>query len=1761
MTEQTMPTVMETIKTIPRKSWESRLWVILLFIIMAAAAYFRFTGLFWGEYSFLHPDERFFVGVTSHISAVDSLGDYFDTAKSTLNPHNVGDTFFVYGTFPLIATRYLADAIFGTVFWEQILQTGRVFSALMDLVTVLLVYLLGARLFNRKIGVLGAAFSAFAVMQIQQSHFYTADSFSTTFTTLALYFAARLATQPILEPSVRAGQKWYQSESVRNSLWFGVAIGSAMACKINTALMAVLLPAAWFIFIMRHPRDQRNELWQITFRDLVVGGAAAFLVFRVLQPYAFSGPGFFGIVPNEKWIANLKELSNQMTGNVDFPPALQWARIPVTFSFTNMVLWGMGLPMGILAWAGFIWMGVRQLNGTWKRSLLVWGWTAIYFIWQSLQGNPTMRYELPIYPTLALTAGWALWNLWEVGRKKMDAGKLQAGRWLKIAAVTTGFLTLAVTFVWAFAFTRIYNRPMTRVEASRWVFQNVPGPVNLEIDTADGQIKQLLPYSPMQILSSAETISIGFTSDTSGLLTSFQFTNIQDLSSNPNPKTLGITLYEVGSEARAAGFGILANTFQSGGGQLLGWNVPLEQPVAVQAGQRYRIDLHVQESEVALGLSGATGATIQTLDGVTKLELPPMIDTIRTMQPGDIRFVPSTSGQLSQVVLNRVVDTIGEPGLKTLRVSISEEGNLAAPLAQTEIVSDFAANDDPRGREYRWQLDHSIQVTAGALYLLRMEVVNSDAKLAVYGSGIAVETPWDDSVPLRMDGYDPFAGLYEGDLNFEMYWDDSLDKLARFEAILERADTITITSNRQWGTTTRVPERYPLTTVYYRELLGCPGQEDLIDCYRTAQVGTYTGRLGFELVRVFQSYPTLGPIQINDQFAEEAFTVYDHPKVFIFKKTADYSQAEVNRILEAVDLSNVIHVIPGQAPDYPADLLLPEDRLAIQQNGGTWSELFDVDALINRYPGFGAVVWYLMILLLGWLIYPLLRIAMKGLPDTGYPLAKTASLLVLTWLVWIAGANNIPFTRWTIGGAVGLLGGVSLALAIWQRKELGSEIKLRWRSYLTVEAVGLAFFLLFLFIRLGNPDLWHPNYGGEKPMDFAYFNAVLKSTTFPPYNPWYAGGWINYYYYGFVVAAVPTKWLGVVPSIAYNLILPTFFSLIALGAYSFGSNVQQWFKSQRSNGDDDDRPGIAPWIAGVSSAVAMLILGNLGTIRMMWEGIMKLVAPGGLIEGANLITQVGWTFRGLAEYFKGAVLPYSPADWYWIPSRAVKGGDAITEFPFFTFLYGDPHAHLFALPITLLALGWALSIVLGKWRWKIDSRVGGWLPFGLTMFLGGVTIGALYPANTWDMPTYLGLGVAAILYSALCYAVLPEKFLPRLPLIIRRLTVAIGAVILLTGLAFVLYQPYQVWYAQGYTKIDLWQGAKTTFYDYFTHWGLFLVILVTWLFWETIDWMEKTPVSALNKLRPYKTVILGGTALFIVVVLFLSYQQKVAVAWLALSLAVWVLLLLLRPGQTDPKRAVLFMIGTAAVLTLAVEIIVLVGDINRMNTVFKFYLQAWTLFSLSAAAGLFWLLPQIELRWKPGWRNAWIAVVGLFVVFAFFYPLTAAPSKMRDRISDSAPHTLDGMAYMQASQYHDQNGLLDLNADYKAIRWLQENVQGSPVIVEANTVEYRWGSRISIYTGLPATIGWNWHQRQQRATIPDTSIWARIDEVTNFYNTTDLEQAVQFLQKYNVRYIIVGQLEQVTYDPFGIAKFPTYAGQYWQQVYLDGSTAIYEVIP
>ena len=680
-------------------------------------------------------------------------------------------------------------------------------------------------------------------------------------------------------------------------------------------------------------------------------------------------------------------------------------------------------------------------------------------------------------------------------------------------------------------------------------------------------------------------------------------------------------------------------------------------------------------------------------------------------------------------------------------------------------------------------------------------------------------------------------------------------------------------------------------------------------------------------------------------------------------------------------------------------------------------------------------------------------------------------------------------------------------------------------------------------------------------MDFSYFNAILKSTTFPPYDPWFAGGYINYYYYGFVLVGVLVKLLGIVPAIAYNIILPTLFSLVALGAFCVGSNLTSGLRKR------DADPGISSgwrkflssrfFLGGTAAAVFMLVLGNLGTVRLIWQGLQKIGSAGIPIEGANFLQKWLWTFEGVGGLFSGLKLPIGPGDWYWIPSR-VYPGEPITEFPMFTFLYADLHAHMIALSLTLLVIAWGVGIILGMWKWAERAGKFSWLNFLIVLGFGALAAGALRPTNTWDLPTYLLLACLAVVYSGVRYAPAPSGFLPGLSDSTKRWVIAVASAILVAGAAFILYEPFGRWFGQAYNSIEIWHGDRSPIWSYLTHWGVFLFIIASWLIHETLDWLASTPASALGRIKPYRWLIYVGLMIIVGVVVILLLD-KIQIAWLVALLALTALALIFRPGQDDLKRVVLFMIGSGFALTLAVELIVLKGDIGRMNTVFKFYLQSWTLFSLSAAAALMWLWDAMPGVWPEKLRKVWEVVLFLLIGGALLFPLTAGMDKMTDRMSPTAPNTLDGMTYMQTAHYSDFDKDMDLSQDYRAIRWMQDNVSGSPVIVEANIPEYRWGTRFTINTGLPGVVGWNWHQRQQRAVVNSDWVQQRVDEVGRFYSSMTQEEVKDFLRRYNIKYIIVGQLERAAYPADGIAKFEALNGLLWDEVYRDGETVIYKV--
>jgi uncharacterized membrane protein len=261
------------------------------------------------------------------------------------------------------------------------------------------------------------------------------------------------------------------------------------------------------------------------------------------------------------------------------------------------------------------------------------------------------------------------------------------------------------------------------------------------------------------------------------------------------------------------------------------------------------------------------------------------------------------------------------------------------------------------------------------------------------------------------------------------------------------------------------------------------------------------------------------------------------------------------------------------------------------------------------------------------------------------------------------------------------------------------------------------------------------------------------------------------------------------------------------------------------------------------------------------------------------------------------------------------------------------------------------------------------------------------------------------------------------------------------------------------------------------------------------------------------------------------------------------------------RRVVWLWLALAMGLTLGVELVVLEGDIGRMNTVFKCYYQVWTLLAVGAAAAAVWAAERGAM-WRVEWQQVWAAVAAFLIFSAVLFPLMSIPARVKDRITKATGPTLDGMAYMRYGRVWDVLGEVDLRPDYEAIVWLQENVEGSPVILEGlGAREYLWGNRVSIYTGLPAVVGWRWHQVQQRMAAGAAKVEQRHLDVNECYETLDLLRAEEILRRYDVRYIYVGPYERLYYSPEGLAKFDEMVDLGMLRVVYDrAGVRIYEVI-
>jgi uncharacterized membrane protein len=1011
---------------------------------------------------------------------------------------------------------------------------------------------------------------------------------------------------------------------------------------------------------------------------------------------------------------------------------------------------------------------------------------------------------------------------------------------------------------------------------------------------------------------------------------------------------------------------------------------------------------------------------------------------------------------------------------------------------------------------------------------------------------------WDDRLPVPIDGMTG-EGRFEF-LALDMYGDRSnQDALAYVHEFLTDADYIVLATHRVSGSLPRSPSRYPVYIEYYRLL--------------------ETGQLGYELAFESTNRPRLGPLEIDTRQADESFSVFDHPPVRIYRKIEHLSFGELAvRLAPALDRPWV----PARYHDEPS-LLLPEpvvDRPAANDLG--WS-----GSITGR--SLPAVALWLGILYLLALSMLLPATALfRRFPDAGAGLAMAFGLLVTGYVAWLLWALAVVrFTAVTI--AVVLL--LVTASTLYAFRAEVSATRLRaWRSLpilFTGQAVFLVTFAVFLGFRAVNPDLWHPVFGGEKPMEIAYIQAVARSESFPPYDPWFADGYINYYYFGFFLVAMLWKVTGIPPEIAFQLTVATLAAMIASISYSIGAALAAAiFRTRRA----------PPAVGG----------GLLATIFVLYAG--------------NL--------HGLRDIARHGELRID----FWGASRAVD--HAITEFPYFTYLWGDLHPHVIAAPLFLLVvalgLAWVQRGATSSWGW-----IAGW---ALTTAL---VVGAIAATNSWDAPT-AGLLVAAALVTSVVQA---RTFSWERA---RRVAFVLPAIAVT---AWLLFLPFHALFESAVHGIR-WTRTGTGPIELVAQFGLFLVLTVVVGIVATVRLLRVTPlrmerlyVGAGATLAPFvaTSLVLSNqveslTRFLVVGIVLATFGAVVAQlagghrdapgqSW---SLLVAIPLLMLMSILAIPRPSGAIMAGLLALAVLAwlnarfhpelrfaalcaaggfgvvmgTDIVYVADHLRdsvweRMNTVFKFFFHAWPLLALASTAGMLWLARELR-RIRPfaplnGARGRFLearrisvlvstALLVPFVIVAIAnYPAFATPVRLEQRMNSSPDSpALDGLAWMPGGIIRNRAGeVISYTGDYHAIMWLRENVEHNAVILEAEIGAFvGGGSRISAYTGLPSVLGWGGHQNIQRRA---DRVATRAAEVRELYWTDDIPRKRYLLRKYRVEYVVIGDVERLTIlpgapDPAsgkieyyasdeGLESFEQMVGTDLEVVFESGTTTLYRVLP
>ncbi|MBI1387402.1 MAG: hypothetical protein GC154_03020 [bacterium] len=896
---------------------------------------------------------------------------------------------------------------------------------------------------------------------------------------------------------------------------------------------------------------------------------------------------------------------------------------------------------------------------------------------------------------------------------------------------------------------------------------------------------------------------------------------------------------------------------------------------------------------------------------------------------------------------------------------------------------------------------------------------------------------------------------------------------------LAQADYIIFRSKRPYGTTLQNPDLYPAVNQFLRVL--------------------FSEQLGFRIEKVFTNPPRFLGLEFRVDEEDETARIYDHPKVIVFKKNQNLSVDAMRRLLM-------------QPPEW-IQRIGASEILRVREGHPVFQH-------VNAFPVLRYWIALQLVGLIGFLlIFPLC----SRMPDGGWGVSKIAGLALWTWFSWMMASTGVMSASPLQFALAFLALAAAAAFAAWRyRDDLRAFFTKRAAAVVGLELLFLAIWAFFLIVRA-----WHPAAAwGEKPMNFSFVNAVYRASTFPPEDPWISGESINYYYYGHMIYSLLGRAAGLDPeylftigaasiggltalgvfSVAFALCRRVWLSLFSVWLYLFSAHVITFFQMVRVALKQD--PGLYASWSDCARA--------LGTIlHWLWLSVSVWLGFGG--EVARL------------ELFQ---LDYDRLFW---AARTIWPNVVANEFPYWTNLFADFHAHMLVVPFSLAYL-YMLYAMFSRPRLELTASLWSGFAAWLALMLGVVTC-----TNTWDAP---GLVIALALTLLVKWTRESELLLSRRPVewtapaAWRSLAcmplAPLGSILLLS---VVLMLPFHCNFTSRVTSAALMTEGQTSLTLYL-HWWAHLILPLIAAVLTAVLIRREGGLSWKRGLAFF--VMLGASiALFRLIASWNVFgfpppmslndpPLDYTVVGVFLPFLVVLFALLWRRGR-DARETFAYLLAFVGLgLSLGIELVYIKEGWgrpqHRWNTVFKFNLQTWLYLSLFAPCACLMVWTALgRFTSRAGAAFGWVSRAGFAAVYAGLLALTLpftllAPSlvtftngaEWRDARGERP--TLDALAWLRKEQY----------PDYAAVQWFQRFVSGSPNIVEMPDGYYNEVSRFSINTGLPTVIGWS-HHVGERLHV-DQKV-PRTRDADLIYESENPNEVRGLLAKYQVDYLVFGSIE------------------------------------